>query len=704
MAGASEVRAGKAYVEASWHGKKLDAGMRAAMAKLKSFAASVKSVGLKLMGLGAALKAPLAAAEGVFASVGAELAHMSKRTGVSVEALSQLSYAAEQSGVDMDELGNGIRKMQNKLGEAEQGNMEAAMSFAKLRISIAQLKGLSPEKQFELIADRMSQLRDPAQRAAMAIELFGKSGTELLPLLEQGGDGIRAMMKAADDLGLTMSADDAEAALSFTNSLKTLKDVVKVLAFNVGAALAPALQEIVGKVTGWVEVANIWIKRNGGILTSIAKIATGIMAAGAAIYGLGVAFGIAGTAAGFIATAVGVLTSPFVLIAGAVAGAVVAFVNFTDAGKTLWANVKAFLAPMLKTFENTFSGIKDAISGGNLGLAAKIAMLGVKVAMLQGVASLSQAVGGDMGDMIASLGSMLVNGDLSGAWQLAVAGLHTIWTSFSASVVSVFAKACSGVMHLWTSLLNSMSDYLTHDAAHGGWLSKMLPGQGKDPDFASTYRRKKSESDMRYLHELNEFNAKNEERKKKGLPELEMPDDLAVRKSEHEGHTDADAFEKRYSANVHKLNKGSGEDQVDSFLDDMNRAAQQNNDAAQGAWQAHIGAGGAGRAANNKALEDAQKALDAARREALNGVGKGPNVPDPNWKDHKDQIDKGQGELATAMKTSVAGTFNGMRAGQILGGSDRVVEHLKLVHKTLQKIDKNTKDTNNGPLVFGPGG
>src|SRR5271169_870545 len=107
---ASEIRAGKAYVELFLKGdfkKSLDQASK----QLKAFGDQVTDIGKKMAGLGAAVTAPLILAAQRFASMGDEMEKASQRTGVSVEALSELKYVAEQSGSSFEDLETGIKKM-----------------------------------------------------------------------------------------------------------------------------------------------------------------------------------------------------------------------------------------------------------------------------------------------------------------------------------------------------------------------------------------------------------------------------------------------------------------------------------------------------------------------------------------------------------------------------------------------------------------
>src|SRR4051812_10277800 len=115
--GAKDVRAGGAFVEIGAITSGLDKGLAAAAAKLKAFGSAVGSIGKTMLKLGGGILGPLAAAGKVFADMGSELNDASQRTGIAVEALSALKFAAEQSGSSLEGLEGGLRKMQKTITE-----------------------------------------------------------------------------------------------------------------------------------------------------------------------------------------------------------------------------------------------------------------------------------------------------------------------------------------------------------------------------------------------------------------------------------------------------------------------------------------------------------------------------------------------------------------------------------------------------------
>lgn len=186
------------------------------------------------------------------AQFGDDLNKAAKKAGVSGEAISELAYAAQQSGVELAALSTALRKMQQGLSEAASGTGEARTAIAALGLNLGQLRALAPEKQFELLADRISQLRDPADRTRAAILLFGRAGADLLPLMEDGAEGIRKLREEAQQIGQSFSRDQLQKLEDLNDAIDRMKSSARAAAIAVGGELAPSLQAFFDTVTGLV--------------------------------------------------------------------------------------------------------------------------------------------------------------------------------------------------------------------------------------------------------------------------------------------------------------------------------------------------------------------------------------------------------------------------------------------------------------------
>ena len=469
MASSQGIRAGKAFVELFADDTKLVRGLKAAEKRLKAFGAGVQSIGTKLFGLGAAAVAPLLATTNVFASMGDQLAKMSARTGISVESLSELGYAAEQSGADLATLEGGVRKMQKFLVDAAEGSSTAQQTLSRLGLSLADLGSLSPEQQFELLADRLSQIRDPAIRAATAMEVFGKTGTSLLPLMQDGAKGIAALRQQARDLGLVISTEDAKAAETFGDTLDDLWKVIKSGVFAIGAALAPLLQDLATSAIRIAKITADWIRENKARIVTVFKIAAGVAAGGAAlvvlgtlISGVGATFGVAtsvitgiGTVLGVVGTVIGALLSPIGLVTAAVVGLGAYLLYLSGAG----SQALGWLADTFQALKDdalaAWKGIGDALAAGDLALAAKILWLTPRMEWQKGVAFLQEHWIA-FKEFFLSIASDAFYGAVSfliDAW----AGLQVAWVETTAFLADAWTVFTSSLTKGWSTAQNFIS-------------------------------------------------------------------------------------------------------------------------------------------------------------------------------------------------------------------------------------------------------
>lgn len=209
--------------------QKFDKAGNAVLGHLGGILASISFVGL--------IKGAIDAAD--------HMGDLAQQTGLSVEALSQLQYAADQSGTDLETLTQGLRNLSKTAIGAQDGTGDAAVAFKALGVSVTDSHGALKDTETLLgeLADGFSKFADGPAKAAAAQRIFGKSGTELIPFLNQGRAGIEALRSEFDSLGLTMSTGAAKAASEFNNSIKELKAGTTSFLVEAVAPLLPVLTE-----------------------------------------------------------------------------------------------------------------------------------------------------------------------------------------------------------------------------------------------------------------------------------------------------------------------------------------------------------------------------------------------------------------------------------------------------------------------------
>ena len=162
--------------------------------------------------------------------------------GVKIE-IKKTNDEIAKNGDKTGELKNKVEGLNLKLGELEGELNSAGDAFGKLGINVKNADGSTKSFSALLLetADRFKVMPEGAEKTALAMELFGRSGKDLLPVLNLGKDGIEQMMKRADELGLTLNQKTIGAVNRFITSQKDLKDSSDALKIAVGTLTAPVL-------------------------------------------------------------------------------------------------------------------------------------------------------------------------------------------------------------------------------------------------------------------------------------------------------------------------------------------------------------------------------------------------------------------------------------------------------------------------------
>jgi hypothetical protein len=195
------------------------------------------------------------------AAVGAD--HMAQRLGVSTDAVQELGYAASRSGSSADELQVGMQHLAKGLEEAHRtgtGPFVDALGKLKLSLNDPAIKSNDLDKMLMEIADRFADMPQGAEKTALAMELFGRSGTTLIPLLNKGADGIGELRREAERLGVVINEQDIRALEELRGEQKLLSGALTGLRNQIAIALVPAMRKAVSAISEWVMANRAWLK------------------------------------------------------------------------------------------------------------------------------------------------------------------------------------------------------------------------------------------------------------------------------------------------------------------------------------------------------------------------------------------------------------------------------------------------------------
>lgn len=209
-----------------------------------------------LVGLiGGAVAGGIGAAVKSVANLGDELLALSQKTGLSVETLSRLKFAAEQSNTSIESLAQALVKFQVNTGEfARTGGGEAADAIALLgsEFEDAARAGAPAAELLDMLISRFEGLETQSDKLTVAVKLFGRGGSELLPLLSEGEKGLAALMRQSEALGKVWSEDDAKAADNFGDAIGRLKAALGGTLESAIKPLLPVFTDLLDKATEFV--------------------------------------------------------------------------------------------------------------------------------------------------------------------------------------------------------------------------------------------------------------------------------------------------------------------------------------------------------------------------------------------------------------------------------------------------------------------
>lgn len=229
----------------------------------------LRDLGTGLLGLGAAAAAAFAAfgeAARETASSADHIAKTAQALGVTTDTYQEMAHAAHLSGLSAEEMGVGLRQLSRMALEASQGSEQTAIEFRKLGVSVTDSHGkLRPvEDLLGQISDRFAKMPDSSEKTALAMMLMGRSGAQMIPLLNGGSKALASVRKEAHDLGYVLDKDTIQAGVQFQENMDRLEDSLTGLRNAIGGPLINSFSQLLVKLTQGVVVVQKWIRTHFG--------------------------------------------------------------------------------------------------------------------------------------------------------------------------------------------------------------------------------------------------------------------------------------------------------------------------------------------------------------------------------------------------------------------------------------------------------
>lgn len=318
---------------------------------------SLGTVGGAVAGVTVALAAVGIAAVGAaahFSETAAQLYGLSQRTGIAVDALSVLGDVASTKGIGVEQMSRAIEKMDRAALKAAQSGPTASNAFKDIGVSVTDAAGKmrGAEDIFNDLTAKFAAMPDGPKKTAEAMKIFGRTGAELIPLMNEGGKGIGEMEEHFRRLNAVIDADTAKAGDKFNDTMTIVKSAFTGIENELAKALLPALQVVADELLSFFEDNSGAIKEFADGMANIGKVTINV-------------FQIIGTTLGLLFTGIVGLISQIQNIGGALSdvGSDVASGNFGKIFDDLKSHAKTASGEVKNTFGTMWNDIKSAGSG-----------------------------------------------------------------------------------------------------------------------------------------------------------------------------------------------------------------------------------------------------------------------------------------------------------------------------------------------------
>ncbi|MEK6386830.1 MAG: phage tail tape measure protein [Paraburkholderia tropica] len=175
------------------------------------------------------------------ATYGESVEKISKQTGLSTDDVQKFGFAAKTVGVEMKDAADALSELTKAQNEAQHGNKDAAAAFLAVGVSLKDLKSATPQDLLSRVSDAFSKSADGASKAAIANELFGTSGKNLIPLLDQGSAKLNALGVTAGEVGAVMSSNTIAQLSALQEQLELSHAKMDALSMAAKTALLPTI-------------------------------------------------------------------------------------------------------------------------------------------------------------------------------------------------------------------------------------------------------------------------------------------------------------------------------------------------------------------------------------------------------------------------------------------------------------------------------
>jgi hypothetical protein len=347
----------KLTLDTSGYEKNMDSARNQIDSMKADFAKGTKSIATGVGVFTAIGTAAYKAADGVSKNLD-EIDKMSQKLGLSAKAYQEWDYVLQISGTDINSMSTGLKTLTNKFDDAVNGSDSAIETFERLGLSMDEIRDLSREDLFGRVITQFQNMEDSTERAALANDLFGRSGQELAPLFNTTAEETAKLLQEVNDLGGVMSDDAVKNGAAFQDSMTALKTAMSGAGAQLVEYLIPAISDFVTRITDFIADGGLerlieLLQVIGPLLIAVAsgfglfKIITGVISM---IQGCVTACKLLWNALNTLYTVM--MANPITIVIAAIAALVAAFIylwNTSEEFRNFWIGLWNQIKETVKT-------------------------------------------------------------------------------------------------------------------------------------------------------------------------------------------------------------------------------------------------------------------------------------------------------------------------------------------------------------------
>lgn len=248
----------------------------------KTLVNGAKTAGKFAIGLGTAAAAGATALVGLAndaAGTADEIDKMSQKMGLSKEGFQEWRYVMGQNGMDISTLNTGMKTLVNQMESAAGGSESASAYFEQLGISIYDANGNLKDQETMLNETiyALADVEDATLKSALATDLFGKAGTEMLPMLNSGSDGMKELTQRSHDLGLIMSDEAVGAGVLLGDTMDDVKQSFGAVVAKIGVEVMPMVQKLLEWVLNHMPEIQVVFKEVFAVVQDVVTVAMDVI-------------------------------------------------------------------------------------------------------------------------------------------------------------------------------------------------------------------------------------------------------------------------------------------------------------------------------------------------------------------------------------------------------------------------------------------